>query len=338
VGAVAIAFVSDVWQAFGATGLAGLGAGLAWPALNTLLARLTPAEQLSGVFALRNTTLNVALVVGLLSSALIADVAHPGSFGLLYALDAASFVAAIALLWLVRPTSRSRAVTEGPGEVATPPAKDDSPGASGGYAVVWRDGVFVRLWVLVAILVSAGFAQFTAALPVLVMSGGGGASLVGLCFAANAVTVSACQLVVLKLARGRRRTRGIRVLCVLWALCWVLVLAGGRVGAGMAGTFFILATVVFGLGETLYAPTLPALVNDIAPEDVRGRYNGAIAFAGTTGFALGPALTGLLLQHHLGAQLLLGLMLACAAAAALAGALRRRLPEGVDVIGLRLRD
>jgi MFS family permease len=192
--------------------------------------------------------------------------------------------------------------------------------------------VFVRLWVLIAVLVAAGFAQLTAVLPVLVVSAGVGSSVVGLCFAANTVTVSACQLLVLKAVRGRRRTHAVVVLGGLWVLSWLLVLAGGHGGAGLGAVLFISAAVVFGLGETLFAPTLPPLVNDIAPAALRGRYNGASAFAFTTGFALGPALAGLLLQHHQTTGLLLALVLACTVAAALAGTLRRRLPAGTDVI------
>jgi MFS family permease len=105
-GAVAIALVSSTWQAFAAAGLSGLGAALAWPALDTLLAQLAPAEQRSGVFALRHATMNTGLAVGALASAVIADAARPASFELLYGLDAATFLAAIGMLCLIRTAPR----------------------------------------------------------------------------------------------------------------------------------------------------------------------------------------------------------------------------------------
>ncbi len=36
---------------------------------------------------------------------------------------------------------------------------------------------------------------------------------------------------------------------------------------------FFLAMVIFAFGETLFSPTIPAIVNDLAPERLRGRYN-----------------------------------------------------------------
>ncbi|MEU6285790.1 MFS transporter [Streptomyces sp. NPDC047028] len=158
------------------------------------------------------------------------------------------------------------------------------------------------------------------------------ARVMGLFFAANTVTVSACQLLVLKAAGGRRGTRAVVVMCGLWAVSWALVLTNVGLGAGWGKGLFVSAVVVFSLGETLFAPTLPALVNDVAPDALRGRYNGASTFALTTGFALGPILVGVLLQRHWGVPLLVCLMLACAVVATLATRLRRQLPSGTDII------
>ena len=43
--------------------------------------------------------------------------------------------------------------------------------------------------------------------------------------------------------------------------------------------WFAAANVAFALGETLVSPTLPAIVNDLAPDSLRGRYNGAYVLA-----------------------------------------------------------
>jgi MFS family permease len=164
------------------------------------------------------------------------------------------------------------------------------------------------------------------------VSAGQSAAVVGVAFAVNGVTVIVCQLPVLRLARGRRRTAAVVALSALWAAAWALVLAGSHLGGGLAVPLFVLAAVAFGLGETLFAPSVPAMVNDIAPEALRGRYNGGSAFAYTVGFALGPASAGLLLEHRLGSQLLAGLMAGCAAAALLAMSARRRIPATADII------
>jgi MFS family permease len=328
VGACRLAVASRPWQAFAAAAVSGLGAALAMPAQDALLARLVAEQSRSGVFALRHATLNLGLAVGGLVAAWLADAAAPSSFVLLYLLDAASFVAAIALLGLVRGARAAAADQAADSSVP----KADTAALDSGYVTVIKDRLFVRLWVLLAVLVAVGFAQFNASFPVLMTGAGMSAGLVGVAFTANTVTVTAAQLLALKLARGRRRTAAIGALCSLWALSWSLVLAGGHLQASTAAVAFILAAVIFALGETLFAPTLPALVNGVAPESLRGRYNGAAAFAYTVGFAAGPAAAGILLQHHLTTLLLVGLVLGCAAAGLLAASVRHRLPQAVDLI------
>ena len=82
-------------------------------------------------------------------------------------------------------------------------------------------------------------------------------------------------------------------LCGLWALCWGITLAGGRLGGGAtAVAVFALAMVVFAIGETLLSPTLAPMVNDLAPDELRGRYNGVSTLAWTTGYMAGPVLGG----------------------------------------------
>jgi MFS family permease len=97
----------------------------------------------------------------------------------------------------------------------------------------------------------------------------------------------------------------------------------GQVGA-TAG--FIVALALFGLGETVLAPALGPLVNDLAPEDPRGRYNGASALASTCGFMLGPIVAGAALGAGHGGALLLCLVGACILAAPAALSLERSLP------------
>lgn len=341
VGAGAIAAVDNTWEAFAAAAVSGFGAALAWPALDVLLARLAPADQRSSVFALRHATLNTGLAVGALAASLIVAQARSSHFVVLYLADAASFAAAIVLLQFASRAAESGAApatdADGAAQAESAAAGESASGsASGprGYRAVLADGTFRRLWLLIAILVGAGFAQFNASFPVLAIGAGAGAWVVALAFAANTVTVTVCQLPVLRGAAGRRRTSAVAVLCVLWMVAWGLVALGGRsgIGAGPLAALFIAAAVLLALGETLFSPSLPPLINDIAPEELRGRYNGASAFAYTIGFAVGPVAAGLLLSHHERPLLLGILIVVLGVAAGLALDTRRRLPEGTDAI------
>jgi MFS family permease len=90
--------------------------------------------------------------------------------------------------------------------------------------------------------------------------------------------------------------------------------------------------VIFALGECLLSPTLPAIINDLAPPECAGRYNGLGALAFTTGFLLGPAVGGEALGAGLGTGLFAILAAACAAAAAAALRLGRHLPAAANHI------
>ena len=59
----------------------------------------------------------------------------------------------------------------------------------------------------------------------------------------------------------------------VWAVTWMIVLVGGVwFHAGAAALVFGLAAIIFGLGECLHGPTQGALVADLAPPRLRGRY------------------------------------------------------------------
>ena len=320
-GALAIAGVSSVWEAFGAAALAGLGAGIAWPAQDTLLARLVSESQRSAVYAVRHATLNLGLGIGALLAAVIVDLNRPGTFTALYWLDAASFVLAIPML--LAPSAAPRIETSLAGD-------QTCAHVDGGYRIVLRDPNFVRLWILTAALVAVGYAQFNSALPAVATSTGGmSAGALAMVFAANTITVVLAQLVVLRLLGGARRTRALALLCLSWGASWLIVLAGGLTQSAI---LFVAAGVVFALGETLLGPTVPALINDIAPEAVRGRYNGASTLAYTAGFAAGPLLAGFMLGHGLAMPLLLCLVVVCLGCALFALKLESRLPRAVNTV------
>src|SRR5262249_9989627 len=104
-------------------------------------------------------------------------------------------------------------------------------------------------------------------------------------------------------------------------------------GGGAAVTGFACAMAVLALGETMVSPSLGPIVNDLAPDQLRGRYNGAFVLAYTTGFMIGPALAGGGLRVGDGTPHFALLAVGCAVAAAWSLALRRRLPAAADRIG-----
>jgi MFS family permease len=80
----------------------------------------------------------------------------------------------------------------------------------------------------------------------------------------------------------------------------------------------------------LHAPTVPAIVNDLAPDELRGRYNAANAVSWQSARIVGAPVAGILLGAGLAVPLLLVFVGACGVAAVLALELERRLPPAAN--------
>jgi MFS family permease len=123
----------------------------------------------------------------------------------------------------------------------------------------------------------------------------------------------------------------------VWVGAWALLgLTGLAPGGAVAVLGVLTFMAVFAFGETLLQPTVPAICNDLAPDHLRGRYNAINAAAFQAGTIAGPAVAGVLLQHHLEVGYVGLLVLGCAAIAAIALVLERRISPEVN--GLRARE
>jgi MFS family permease len=320
-GAVAIAFVHSPWQAFVAAAIYGFGASSYWPAIQSLLATAVPKEQRDAAFSLHFMALNAGIGLGALIGGLVVSLASPASFVRVYLIDAGTFLVFVALLTQMKSFDAS-----------TRKLQDSPP--SGGYAEVIRDRVFLKVCLVMTVLVAAGTAQLTSGFPAFA-TGRGQASphVLGLAFGANTFTIVVIQLWALKAMRGHRRTRVVMGTCAAWAVCWGLTLFGGLQGGGvLSNASFVAAMAVFGTGEVLMAPSIPALVNHLAPEHLRGRYNALYSLAFSAGFFVGPAIAGFLLGAGAGVGLLVLLILLCGAVALLFRWLETEIPADANLI------
>jgi MFS family permease len=317
-GALLLLAVRAPWHAFAATAVLGLGASIAWPAQDALLARVA-ADHRSSVFSVRHATLNAGLAIGALIAAALVSGADAGTFTILYVADAMTFLAFIPILLVLK--------------VAPDPAHA-AGSAAGGFAAVLRDRVFLRVWLLCALVVTISYGQLHAAFPAFATRPGGiSVSALSIAFAANALIVVGAQLLVLRRLGGHRRTTAIVLACATFAVAWTITLAAGQLGGGGAAQIaFVLALGVFALAETLLSPTFTAIVNDIAPEHLRGRYNGLSTLAWTTGFLLGPALAGAALDAGIDTALFTGLIAASAVGAMAAARLARHLTPAANLV------
>jgi MFS family permease len=197
---------------------------------------------------------------------------------------------------------------------------------------VLRDRSLLLILLLVFVASIVGYGQLNTGVPAFGRAEGGiSTRALGWAFAANTAVIVVLQLFVLQRIEGRRRTRLLVLMSGIWGVSSLALGATGLVpGTVAAALLFGACLAVFGFGETFYQPTLPAMVNDLAPDHLRGRYNAVMSIAWQSASVVGPAVAGVLIGRgwsgaYIG-LLLAGLVLV----AVIALVAERRLPPRVN--------
>jgi MFS family permease len=154
--------------------------------------------------------------------------------------------------------------------------------------------------------------------------------VIGVVFFVNTAVIVAAQLLVLRRIEGRSRARLLALVGVLWAGCWLLVGASALVPPAAAVVALMMGAAVFAVGETLWSPVQPALLNDLAPPHLRGRYNAVSSVVWNVGAAIGPLLVGVLLAAGLAVVWVALVVVGCLGAGAIALGLRHLLTPEQD--------
>jgi MFS family permease len=324
VGCSILAFASTPVVVALAFAFIGLNFGVSWPALNALIAAITPPgsmrQQYFGInFALVNLGIGLGGVVG----GLYADVSQPHTFTVIFLGDAASMLVPIGLL--LGPLRHVHGRVEAP---------EDHTRADGSYLFIMRKPAVLWMTVLTFLTTFVGYGQMEAGFPAFAREVSEVSTrVVGFAFAVNTAVIVGLQFLVLRQITGRRRTRVLLVMCVLWAASWVMLGATGLVAGTLAAAAGVLVFhAVFALGETLMQPTIPAITNDMAPDHLRGRYNAVNSGAFQAGTILGPVVAGLMLNHGWSTAFVAMIVVGCAVMALLASVVERLISPAVNGI------
>jgi len=311
-----LAVATTPLQALGALVLLGAGLGPSFPALSALLSGLVPDPgRQQRAFAVQFTVLNACIGLGGLTAATLVDVERPATFVALYLANAVTFL--VYALAVPRPPG-GRLPDRGAGP---PPA----------YREVLADRTFLRVCLTSLLFAFTGYAALDAGLPAFArVVGGVSPSVIALVFVVNTALIVLGQLLVVRLLAGHRRSTALAASALAWALSWgVLALVPVLPPAGRVAVVLLFGAL-FGLGEILLAPTFSPLVNALASDRLRGRYNALSSACYSIAFVVSPAVSALLISHDLG-LLWLGLLVAgCLGSALLARGLRRRLTAVQD--------
>lgn len=255
---VLLGFARPLWAIAVAAFVYGVVVDIYRPAVSALVADLVEAKDRPRAFALVYWAVNLGVSV----SGLLGGVLALHGWWLLFVLDA--------LTCLVVAVLVARGVPE------TRPPRDPADG--GGYGPVLRDRLLLVLTV-VTLIGAVVYLQAFITLPLAMRADGLSPADYGVAYAVNPIIIIFVQPLTLRLLVSLPRVR-------VWAGS-ILVLG---IGFGLTAFAhhlwaYALTVVVWTLGEIGFNAIAPSIVADIAPQALRGRYNGLIGMAyGASGF------------------------------------------------------
>ncbi len=323
VGVLVLAFAETVPAAIVATTLMGVS-GVSWPAFNSMVAAIVKGPLRQQYFGVNFALVNLGIGLGGVVSGFYVDVTRAGTFTTIYLVDALSLLIPVVLL--LGPLRHVHARAEKPEDTTDVPTS---------YWQIARQPAMAWLLMLTFIAMFVGYGQMEAGFPAFAREASEVSTrIIGWAFAANTAIIVLAQFLMLRRIEGHRRTRVLMVMTVVWIISWtVLGLTGLVPGTVTAAFGVILFHVLFGFGETMLQPTVPAMTNDLAPDHLRGRYNALSSGVFQMGGIAGPVVAGFLLRHDQQATFIVLLLAGCASMLWLALVLERRIPaaaNGVD--------
>lgn len=294
-----------------ATLLVGFLGELYRPGLVAAVSDLVPAADRVRAFGLVYWAVNLGMAVAVSVGGLLASV----SYLLLFVADGATTLVFGFLVWRWVPETR-------PGHGAPRPARPAGERGAfvAGLLAPYRDRVFLAFLGLTSVLALI-FMQHQLALALDMTAHGVTKAQFGSILAVNGVLIVLFQPIVARAIGGRDRSLVIAAGSVLVALGF------GLNAVVHTPALYALGVVVWTFGEMATLPVGTAVVADLAPAELRGRYQGANGLAFGLGSFVAPALGALVLQRLGSAAVWTGCLVAGLAVAAgqlaLTGALRR---------------
>ena len=283
-------YIATVQQAVIVATAVCLGTVGLYPAATAMLTRMVPEQERERVYGIQFMLMNAGLGVGGLISSVLVDMTSVESFQRIYLIDAVSYLAYIGVIATLPKGTGDAPVTEGADGAADVEA--------GGWREVLRDRTLLRVVGVSVVVITFGYAQMEAGFTAYATEVGGvSPNRLGWAFAANTGVIVIGQLLVLRRIGGRSRSRLLALAAAIWSLSWVVITSSGLVDGRAAVVCAVVGLGLFGLGETLWAPVAPALVNELAVEELRGRYNALQSMLWTVASIIGPSIAGLLIGN-----------------------------------------
>lgn len=256
-----LASVRDLALIAVAATLTGLLLDVYRPAMSAAVADLVPAHARPRAYALIYWAINLGVAVAGILGGLLAD----RSYWLLFVVDAVTCLGFAVIIARAVPETRPKSTR----------------GESGSYVRVLKDGIAVGLFLAILLSTIVYMQQFVT-LPLAVRASGLTASAYGVIYAVNPIAVIVAQPLVMRLIDR------LRVVPTMAASSLVLGVGFGMTAFAHSIPVFAITVLIWTIGEIGFNAVGPALIAEIAPPELRGRYNGLIGTAFGAASLLGP--------------------------------------------------
>lgn len=248
------------------------------PASAGLISKIVPQEHFSRAYSLHMIGFNVGMSLSPVLAGFLLALYPP----LLFLIWAVCAMAYAVLVWQLPKD----AATEGGSARADGSARKEGSalrGAVAGMAEPFRSPALVTFLALTFVL-AAIYLQVNSALPLDMRGKGLNPGEIGIVLAVNAV------LAILLLGLVPRLVKGMQDHTPLFLAAALFAVGFGLNALAFGMNMFILATVVWTLGETLWAPMSATFIARRAPEGKVSTYQGSYFFAWNAAFVVGGPL------------------------------------------------
>jgi len=269
--------------------MSSLGTLMIWPPQTVMVTRISPEEHRQRIYGLNFMLFNFGLGLGGFFAASIVRENDPSSFELLYRLDALSYFAYL----FVIARLRGNFLSDG----------SERKSESGSYRDVIADRTFMKLAFAGLICITFGYASLQGGIAIFVtkfleLS----PKWIGIVYGANTIAIFLLQGTVLRIIEKRNKYKVLEWTGWIWAVSWLFVGAASLFFGFWAGILVATSQVIFAIGEMIWSPTSPTIANELAPDELRGRYNAMMGMQWNVAGVIGPAIVGLMLGRELANQ------------------------------------
>ena len=242
------------------------------PAMSAAVADVVPPADRARAYGLVYWAVNFGLAVGLVIGGLVAE----RSYVALFLADAGTSLAAALIILTRVPETRPKHLVHEP--------------ALRGLVKVFADGPFLS-FLLLQLAALVVFVQWQLALPIDMSAHGLGPSTYAFLMALNCAGVVLLQPLLSPRLRHADAALLLAISTALFGIGYGVNALGGSLAVYGIGTAF------WTVGEVIGFPVANTVVANLAPPELRGRYQGAFSMCWGAAFCISPAAAGELLQR-----------------------------------------